>query len=366
MVAGLGRSALFLMAAGALLAGMFAGLQRLGFDISVGPGGDSLVLMHGPLMVSGFFGTVIGLERAVALGKSWAYGAPLLTGAGALGLIAGLPQQPMICLMLLGSGLFLAVALVVVRRQPALYTIALASGAAAWVIGTLAWLWTGMVPPAVAAWACFLVLTIAGERLELSRFLPPNRWKTPSAIVTFAILLTGAGLLTAERDVGATLFGLGLVAETAWLFRFDVVRNTIRQTGLTRYMAVCLSTGYLWLGLAGVFSLAYGLPQGGPLYDAILHSLFVGFVFAMVFGHMPVILPALLKTPLPYGARFYAPLVLLHGALALRIAGDLGGWDDIRRCGGLLNALAVLAFLLLTALAVRRKQHRLDRRAGLG
>lgn len=36
---------------------------------------------HGPLMVSAFFGTVIALERAVALATGWAYLGPALAGA---------------------------------------------------------------------------------------------------------------------------------------------------------------------------------------------------------------------------------------------------------------------------------------------
>lgn len=39
----------------------------------------------------------------------------------------------------------------------------------------------------------------------------------------------------------------------------------------------------------------------------------------MVFGHAPVILPAVLRVPLPYHPVLYLPLVLLHGALVLRI-----------------------------------------------
>lgn len=355
MIPPLGRALLAVAAVAALLAGMAAGLQRLGVDLATGLAGGTLASLHGPLMVSGFFGTVIGLERAVAVGKPWAYGAPLATGAGALGLIAGLPSEPMAGLLLAGTLVFLVVAVLVIRRQPALYTAALGLGALAWTAGTLAWLATGDIPSAAAAWACFLILTIAGERLELSRFLPPHRWKKPYAVMIFIMLLAGAGALCAGFEDGSWLFGTGLVAEAFWLLRFDVVRTTIRQTGLTRYMAVCLAGGYLWLLPAGLLVLICGVPQGGAIYDAILHAMFVGFVFAMVFGHMPVILPALIKRPFPFSARFYAPVLLLHASLALRIAGDLGDWDDLRWWGAVLNALTILFFLTLSAQAILAK-----------
>lgn len=351
MASGARRLPIFAMGALALLAGLLAGLIRIGWSIPAPAAAYDLVLVHGPLMVCGFFGTVIGLERAVALARPWAYGAPLLSGAGGFALIAGLPSAAA-PLMLGGSLIFLVVGIVVVRRQRALYTVTLALGAAAWVVGTASWLATGRVAPAVAAWVCFLVLTIAGERLELSRFMPPSRWKTPGAVAAFAIFLGGAGLLAAENQAGAFVFGLGLVALAVWMFRHDVARRSVLQPGLPRYMAVCLLSGYVWLTVAGVLCLAFGLPGAGPLYDAALHSLFVGFVFAMVFGHVPVILPSVLKVRLPYHPGFYLPLALLHGSLLLRVAGDVTGLEDVRRWGGLLNAVVILGFLLLTAATV--------------
>ena len=41
------------------------------------PAPTGAVALHGPLMVCGFLGAVIGLERAAALGRLWAYAAPL-------------------------------------------------------------------------------------------------------------------------------------------------------------------------------------------------------------------------------------------------------------------------------------------------
>lgn len=88
------RSRFLLMALGmvALLAALWAGLLRLGWRVP--PLRPTLPAAHGPLMISGFLGTLIGLERAVALGRRWTYAGPLLTGLGALALIAGLPGWP--------------------------------------------------------------------------------------------------------------------------------------------------------------------------------------------------------------------------------------------------------------------------------
>ena len=64
------RLALVVLAGVALLAGMWAGLVRIGWSLpTLQP---DLVSLHGPLMLGGFLGPVIGLERAVALGRAWA------------------------------------------------------------------------------------------------------------------------------------------------------------------------------------------------------------------------------------------------------------------------------------------------------
>ena len=57
------RLPILLLALLALLAAMWAGLVRLGWGWPAGQ--PTLPINHGPLMISGFLGTVIGLERAV-------------------------------------------------------------------------------------------------------------------------------------------------------------------------------------------------------------------------------------------------------------------------------------------------------------
>ena len=107
-----------------------------------------------------------------------------------------------------------------------------------------------------------------------------------------------------------------------------------------------------WLAVAGVSMLVFGLAPGHASYDAALHALLLGFVFAMVFGHAPVIFPAVLRVAVPYHPRFYAPLLLLHASLLLRVTGDAAGQFDLTRWGALLSALALLAFIASTAAAV--------------
>jgi hypothetical protein len=85
----------------ALLAAIWAGWVRLGWHWPVPEAGFTLI--HGTLMVSAFLGTLIALERAVALGQRWMYVGPLLTGLAGISLILGLDTTIGAILIALGS-----------------------------------------------------------------------------------------------------------------------------------------------------------------------------------------------------------------------------------------------------------------------
>jgi hypothetical protein len=331
----------------ALFAGLGAGLARLGWpmpELAV-----AVSALHGPLMVCGFFGVVISLERAVAIGRLWAYAAPLLAGAGTGAALHGMAAATP-WLVLAGSVVLLAASLDVLRRQPERFMAVIAVGAGCWTVGAALWVLGWPVHELVGWWLAFLVLTIAGERLELSRFMPPSATGQRLFVVVVAAMLLA--LPAWHQAWGPRLFGGALLALAAWLLRWDIARRTVTQKGLTRFIAVCLLSGYFWLAVAGASMLVFGLAPGQASYDAALHALLLGFVFAMVFGHAPVIFPAVLRVAVPYHPRFYAPLLLLHASLLLRVAGDAAGHFDWTRWGALLSALALLAFIASTAAAV--------------
>ena len=137
--------------------------------------------------------------------------------------------------------------------------------------------------------------------------------------------------------------------------RHDIARRTVHQRGWTRYSAVCLLSGYAWLGVARLVLLAAGeLAPGSRSYDAIVHALGMGFVFSMVFGHAPIILPAVWRVSVPYQPYFYGALTGLLVSLMLRLGGDALGAFTLVRAGGLLGVQALAGFIVGTAGAVIR------------
>jgi len=338
-----------------LLVTLWAALLRIGWDWPTFT--PQLAGMHGPLMVSSFFGALIALERAVALGKTWAYSSPILAViAGAI--IIAIPAWITLAawLLVLSSALYLAVGAAVIQRQSAIFTWLLEVGVFTLLVGNLIWALGYPIFHAVWWWMVFLVLTIAAERLELGRLqrLPP--WAFPTFYVVSAI--TGIGLILAVMlpNVGVRVLGLGMLGYALWLAHFDIARRTVKLPGLPKFIAICLLVGYGWMGLGGVLMMIYGPIPAGFIYDAMLHTIFVGFVFSMIFGHAPIIFPAVLRLPVRYTPRMYGPLVLLNISLVLRILGDLLTLRTWRLWGGLLNATAILIFVGIIAVIVIRSK----------
>ncbi|GAB4415508.1 MAG: hypothetical protein Kow002_00680 [Anaerolineales bacterium] len=335
----------------ALLLALWAGLLRLGWAL---PAFSNLALAHGPLMVSGFLGVLIPLERAVAIRQKWMFLVPILAGLGWITLFF----QPFLGALLMTFGSFgtLGILAVMIHREPHVHTITMGVGALAWVVGNVLWM-TGMpIFQLVFWWMAFLVLTIGGERLELNRVLHPSKGQIRLFSVLAAILFVGAIVATLWLDFGARLSGLAMLALALWFLKNDIATRNVRHpNSLTRYIAICLFGGFIWLGLGGGLSLFYGAQAAGPIYDAILHAVFVGFVIAMIFGHAPIIFPAILGVPVTFRPAFYIHLALLHLSMIVRVAGDLSLNIPVRKWGGLLNEVALLLFLGMTVYSTLRE-----------
>ena len=349
------RLLLILPAVAALVCGVLSGLARLGMPMpmTITP----LIGVHGVLMIGGFFGTLVALERAVAIGLLWPYLAPLLSGMAALAIIIGAPitlAQALFCLAAFAMSL---ACVCVWHRQPAAHHALLTIAALLWLAGNLAWVIAGSVSAAVPLWSAFFLLTIAAERLELSRLMPtPLVARVVFAIIVLVLL---AGALGASAfEAGLQLFAVSLFALSMWLLRFDIARYTIKAKGLTRYMAVCLLTGYVWLAIAAAFGMAGAFQTGAMLRDAALHALLLGFVLSMVFGHAPIILPAVTTMQFHWHRGFYFPLLLLHLSLAVRVMAGITEWFALRQYAAIANAVALLLFMLMAVTGLRNRRQK--------
>lgn len=175
----------------ALLAGLDAALTLAG--VPAPAGSARLASLHGSLMVLGFLGTVIALERAVALRRPWGLLAPGLLGAGALALV--LLPDPLLGRLLLAQGmLVLVLVYAVLWRRNEDPTVAVQALGAVLAVGAALLLTRVPVADVLLLLVGFVVLTIAAERVELARLaMPPG---AGGRLVALAVPLAAAGLAT--------------------------------------------------------------------------------------------------------------------------------------------------------------------------
>jgi hypothetical protein len=356
------RALLLALAAFAMLAGLDAGLILLGMPAPVSAA--RLPEVHGMVMVLGFVGTLVCLERAVALRLPIGFLAPLLLGLGSLLLVTPAPLAVGRTVLLGGTIAMGAIYVPLWRRQRddavlvEALGVVLAVGAAAMWLG-------GVEMPQLIPWLVgFLVLTIAGERLELARMTMGPSAGTILVVLTGTLMSAVVAALLWPR-VGSPLLGLALLVLSAWLLAHDVATRTIRRDGVTRFMAAGMLAGYFWLFVAGTIWLVSGTAYDGTAYDAVIHAVFLGFTISMVMAHAPVILPAVLGRPFPYRPALWAPLVLLHLSVAMRLwLGDALGLHLAWQIGGGLNEVAMLLFagLIVWSLASASQRARVATR----
>jgi hypothetical protein len=135
------------------------------------------------------------------------------------------------------SFFYLAIFLTVLKTHRDFPTYIMTLGALCWFIGNALVLSGLFVFEIVPWWICFLVFTIAGERIELNRFLSP---KSESDYFFIGIII------------------LSIIAAIISLFYPEV----------GKFIAACLLIGYFWLGISGIIAVIFGRLVVGPYYDA--------------------------------------------------------------------------------------------------
>lgn len=338
-----------LLALSGMLAGIAAGLARFGVSIPSAP-----VALHGAVMICAVFGTVISLERAVALQRLPGLLSPLAAGLGGL---AAWAIDSVVAAQALWA--FAAAVLVLLyihagrRRAWSLHLGVEMAGALCWLIGVLVWA-AGDLSAAVMSWVAFLVLTIAGERRELMQMIRLPRIARVLFVLVVVMVLLSVVLSPVRADLASLLLWLACALLALWLLRWDMAPRKWSAPGWPGHVAQCLTVGYVWL-LVGALLGLYGVLSPGPLPAAGLHAVLLGFVLAMVFGHAPIMLPALLRLRPVYSAWARVPLWLLAASLLLRLGASPSGDLSALALAGIGHALAIVLFGAVMVAAVRRK-----------
>jgi hypothetical protein len=129
----------------------------------------------------------------------------------------------------------------------------------------------------------------------------------------------------------------------------------VRLSGLPRFSAISILAGHAWLGVAGFVLALAPFEAVVFLFDAAVHAIGIGFVMSMIFGHAPIILPAVTGLRVRFNAASYGPLALLHLSVLLRIAGDAGELPNMREASAVLTILALVSYAATLILASSRR-----------
>lgn len=319
-----------------LVAGVMAGLQRLGWTQASTP----VMADHGAIMVGGFLGTLITLEKIVPLGRKALYLIPAVSSCSVLFFF--LDQNILACACLIIASISLALVFFSywMRERDAAYAI-MSIGAVCWFIGNFFLAETRFYPAAIPWWIAFALLVIVAERLELMKFLPVTNQQKKQLILLLSIYV--ASCVFSFHGPGTYGAALAFAGIALWLMRHDVVGINLKKQGLARYVGVALVSGYVSLLITALFMV---LNPDAPLsYDVVVHGIFIGFVFSMIFAHGPIILPGVLGIHVkPYHPLFYLWLVLLHTSWLGRAVADIMLDLSIRKYSGLVSTIAILGY----------------------
>ena len=141
---------ILLVVVGAMVIGLLAGLARIGYVLP--PLIGERVGLHGPILAAGVLGTLIALERAVAMTTvtgqrgGLAYLAPLAFASGTVGLLVVGASPLTQLLLVIGAAGLLAVNLAMLRMHPTLDVGVIAIGAAFLLVANAAWLYGAAHP----------------------------------------------------------------------------------------------------------------------------------------------------------------------------------------------------------------------------
>ena len=328
-----------------LVTGLWTGLSRIGWDIYISPASAH----HGAIMVGGFLGTLIALEKVIPLKKPMLFAIPLVSAFSVVLFILNRPFFATSLLIIASIGLTV-VFLHYLKREPSLIYGLMVAGALQWLIGNVMLLTKQFYPLAFPWWVGFILFVIVSERLELMKFLPVSKSKK-NLFVMFLILFV-VGVLISFHGIGNIVAGISLICISLWLMRNDLIGITIRKNDLPKFVAISLLAGYTALLLAGILFVTFS--NEWLAYDAIVHTFFIGFVFSMIFAHGPIILPGVLGSSIkPFHKILYLWLFLLHSSWLLRIFSDAFANLPLRRMSGALSAMAILAYLITLFLTMR-------------
>lgn len=343
------RLPFLLLAILSLIVGLWTGLSRIGWDIFILPA----TAHHGAVMVGGFLGSLIALEKVIPLRTKWLFIIPCLSIAAVIMFLLGEMRAAIFLLVLASVGLTGLFGFYWYKQRSVIYALMLV-GALCLFIGNVLLYNALFYPLALPWWVAFILFVIAAERIELMKFLPVTARSKNFFIVLLLTFIAGAAV--SFHHYGNIIAGASLFATALWLLSNDAISVGLKKQGLTKFVSTSLLLGYLALLTTGIFFITFS--DHWLAYDALVHTFFIGFAFSMIFAHGPIILPGVLGiSAKPYHHVLYIWLLLLHCSWLLRVFSDAFTAMEWRRYSAIFTTIAIVGYFLSIALLTIQNEH---------
>lgn len=326
----------------ALLAGIAGGWWRLGQH---SPWLASFAPSHALYMIGGFLGSLISLERAMTVRKKAWLWVPLTNVCSVLAGLLGDWSLAILVQIVASAGLTVLLYLQT-HRYNQTPLLLLTIGALCWLTGNLLFYKELFVATALPWWMAFLVFTIVGERLTLTKFLPTPRWAKNMLYFFLASYLIS--LFLPFHQTLSWMGPLMLLFIALWLSYFDIAKLLLFKKGRFSYIAAGIFTAYFWLVIHAFTSLT--AVDSAFQYDLYIHTFFLGFVFSMIWAHAPIIFPLLFTSNISlYHPSLWVVWLIYQLSLLGRLWSAFYSFADLRLLYGQINGYSILAILLTMA-----------------
>jgi hypothetical protein len=208
----------------------------------------------------------------------------------------------------------------------------------------------------------FPIAVIAVERLELSMQFK----KKGAQIVLFGLVVwCMLWIFSTWRGIpNLSVMGVITLILVSSLAYYDAsLRTRTNRSGhnLHGFLKLALVLAYFWLFAGSIVMIFWSNISAAVLKDVLFHLFGLGFIFTMILGHAPLILPAALGKFPPEKAPLI-PFFLFQVSTLVRISGDfaliqsVSIWQWTGWITGLINALSFFGYLATLFMSVQGRK----------